>query len=121
MPGAVSAALPARPTGSSGEMAAVSPEKTPMVALVDQQPIPSQPGIWLSWQNVCYDVKEDKKDKRILHGVSGSVQHPAVVEVHQLAREEAGIRMSVGRAHQRLQPALVLFGVVVEENHELGV
>ena len=73
MPGVVSAALPARPTGSSGEMAAVSPEKTPMVALVDQQPIPSQPGIWLSWQNVCYDVKEDKKDKRILHGVSGSV------------------------------------------------
>lgn len=34
---------------------------------------PSAPGIFLSWEDVRYVVTEEKKQKTILHGVSGSV------------------------------------------------
>jgi hypothetical protein len=59
-------------------------------------------------------VAEAVRETAQAHGVSGSVQHPAVVEVYELAREEGRLRMSVSRAHERLEPTPVLLGVVVE-------
>ena len=44
---------------------------------VEPAPAPLMPGgkegVHVAWNKVCYDVKEDKKDKRILHEVTGSV------------------------------------------------
>ena len=56
------APLPARAAFVEGDI-----ETMPLTA------DPAKPGIFLSWENVNYIVQEDKKEKQILHGVSGSV------------------------------------------------
>src|SRR5215208_5545409 len=68
---------------------------------------------------VALAVPEAVRQAAKAHGVPCPVEHPAVVEVDQLAREEAGLGMIFSGAHQRFQPAWILLGVVVEEYHVL--